>query len=1028
MNTSGLDVTEAARLAALASYDILDTNAEAAYDTLARLAADICEVPIALVSLVDRDRQWFKANVGLPGVAETDRSIAFCAHTVDEREMLEVGDARDDPRFGANPLVTGDPWIRFYCGMPLIDADGHALGTLCVIDSKPRRLSANQKRRLALLSESVMSLIAARRTSLPGTTRRLSVLESAVEESFDPLVIQAVDATGDRHITYVNAAFTKLFEYTPAEMLGTTGEFLYGPQNAFERLAYAAEIRATGAAAATLVLYSRSGIPKIVDLRSRIIRNENGGGGFVLSTVRDRTSSDLSERRLRQLRSAVENATDLIFVMDAEPRPTGGALTFVNEQFCTTLGYREDEAIGMRIDALFGPGTDPAVIADIREAIADQRRFASEFLGYQADGTALRLEISANPVSEGDVVTSWMCIARDVSDRHRMQEQLLVLSTAFEHASDGIVVYAIDPSGRRRTRKIYVNDALVRSSGFSRDELLEQPNGTGPLTDPATLARIVEAHRTGSPIRERLLAYRKDGSTYWLDFEARTVFDARGRVSHWVTIQRDITESVKREDDLARERETLVALLNASETLFAALDREALYPAAIGAVERVLDATAQTRTVASLVGDPFLERAAQGTLAFDRAAGRAAFALPIIAEDAPAVLETHGRFDEATRYVLELVAAMCATAARNVTLYRELDDQRAGVLELSRVKSDLIAMLAHDFNNPLASIKGHLELLRDGELDATESERAYTFVLDATRRLIELARDTLAYSQLESGMNDALRVPVDVAAVVADVVAGAARPVIATSSGAAEVLGDAVLLREVFANLIGNAIKYSPVDAPVTVTCESAGETIDIRVTDRGIGIPESEIAAVFGRFSRASNAQAAGVAGTGFGLYFVRTILERHGGTVDVSSTVGEGSVFRVCLPKSRITAASRRVVLFEGASEGVSFAAEALRIAGHAVRSVSDPDVVAAIETHDPTALLVLDATSAPGACRALARDAGDQRNRVYVVMPDDRDAFAELGESASFVTAPFTTADLTDALARAARDRSAVVESPP
>jgi signal transduction histidine kinase len=149
---------EAQRLSTLHGYGILDTSPERAYDDLTLLASFICEVPISLISLVDKDRQWFKSRVGL-GSAETSRSESFCAHTLSEAKTLIVEDTLLDPRFVTNPLVTGEPGIRFYAGAPLVTGAGHVLGTMCVIDTKPGKLSQKQKEALEALSRQAMALV-----------------------------------------------------------------------------------------------------------------------------------------------------------------------------------------------------------------------------------------------------------------------------------------------------------------------------------------------------------------------------------------------------------------------------------------------------------------------------------------------------------------------------------------------------------------------------------------------------------------------------------------------------------------------------------------------------------------------------------------------------------------------------------------------------------------------------------------------------------------------------------------------------
>ena len=156
MEAAALSENEEERLAELLSYDVLDTEAEQLFDDLTTLASQICETPIALISLIDPDRQWFKSRVGLDA-EETSREIAFCSHAILQEEVFEVPNATLDPRFHDNPLVTGSPDIRFYAGAPLITPSGHAIGTLCAIDRKPRTLTEAQKTSLQTLSKSVVA-------------------------------------------------------------------------------------------------------------------------------------------------------------------------------------------------------------------------------------------------------------------------------------------------------------------------------------------------------------------------------------------------------------------------------------------------------------------------------------------------------------------------------------------------------------------------------------------------------------------------------------------------------------------------------------------------------------------------------------------------------------------------------------------------------------------------------------------------------------------------------------------------------
>jgi GAF domain-containing protein len=157
-----LSPKEKKRLKVLWQYDVLDTVPEEVFDDLTELAARICEAPVALISLVDENRQWFKSKVGLT-TNETSRDVSFCSHAIEQEGLFIIPDATKDQRFAHNPLVTSDPKIRFYAGAPLVTPDGHALGSLCVIDKVPRELRADQQQALRVLARHVMTQLELRR-------------------------------------------------------------------------------------------------------------------------------------------------------------------------------------------------------------------------------------------------------------------------------------------------------------------------------------------------------------------------------------------------------------------------------------------------------------------------------------------------------------------------------------------------------------------------------------------------------------------------------------------------------------------------------------------------------------------------------------------------------------------------------------------------------------------------------------------------------------------------------------------------
>ena len=179
---------EEERIARLLGYEILDTAKDQALDRLTRMAALICEVPIALISLVDRNRQWFKSAYGL-SFAESCRDESICSYTIlDPDRIFIVPDTTKDPRFATNPLVTGEPYIRFYAGVPIVDPDKLALGSFCVIDRMPKQLSEQQLTLLRMISEAAMDLIELHKHRIKLT--RLLHLE---KEVYSKLLLSSAD-------------------------------------------------------------------------------------------------------------------------------------------------------------------------------------------------------------------------------------------------------------------------------------------------------------------------------------------------------------------------------------------------------------------------------------------------------------------------------------------------------------------------------------------------------------------------------------------------------------------------------------------------------------------------------------------------------------------------------------------------------------------------------------------------------------------------------------------------------------------
>lgn len=1076
MSTAPTPSNETQRLAALRRFDILDSASEEAYDALTSLAGKIAGTPISLVSLIDENRQWFKSNVGLPGVSETPRDVAFCAHAIMEPSIFEVHDALTDPRFRENPLVRENPHIRFYAGVPLISEGGHALGTLCVIDQKPRSLNADQREQLQLLARAVTDLIESR-ARLPRAEReRFIALSAAMDNAADmvivgdatvppagwpkivavnketlrelgyaeeeligrdtdllfapdpdPGVIEAISSAiarreayssefvgvrkdgsrltlevrsrpvfdedgnytnrvivirniselkailaqlntlstaieqsnegiamyktsdpflGDMEMLYVNKALEAHTGYSRDELFKGSPTMLFGPATELPDQEQAAKRLCSGQTVTwELLLYRKDRSTYWAEMTTQPVLDAQGNIEQFLTTERDITQRKANESELQTLRALIDEATDFIFTTDATPPAQGGPFfTYANQALLRATGFSEEEVIGRPPAMFWGPKTERSVIKTLVDHITRGEPAGYEFLSYRKDGSQFWVEFNGRPIldKETGLPRHWIAVGRDVSKRRETEQQLRVLQAAISSANDAIVVYEIDLTQRSKPKVLFVNEATIESSGFSREELMNGPTGTGPETDPAELTRFRHELISGRPARTRLRLYRKDGSTYWGEINAQPIKNSRGEVTHLVSIERDVSDTVAREKQLESDNLTLSALMQVSRELFGLVSSELLRAKLLSGIETLTGLKPIEHVGVVALADPFLQRAANSRVpVVDRARDRTAFTVPGTSAAPAAVIEIRAaageKLERATVLALQLFVQNYRTAAQNTALYEEIEDRRAAVIELNQTKSDLIAMLAHDFRGPLTTIMGFAELLRNEKLEKEDAQNFLDTIISATERLTSLAGDTLSMSRLEE---NELTIEIEAVDYVALAQEAASiyrdeREIIIDAPGPIEALADRDRMRQVFDNLIGNAVKYSPAGGDVTVSLREVNNAVVIRVTDTGIGVPQGELDRVFSRFSRASNARASGIGGTGFGLYLTKQIVERHGGSVQVESELNVGSTFIVSVPAAGGAGENPlRVLVGDRAGNVRSFTAHTLRTNGFIVK----------------------------------------------------------------------------------------------
>lgn len=398
---------ELERLAALASFDVLDTSPESAFDDVTALATHLCATPIAMVSLVDADRQWFKSRIGLRDT-ETPREHSFCAHALYGADTLEVCDTTLDSRFATNPLVTGEPHLRFYAGAPLVTADGHTLGTLCVLDVVPRKLDPAQHRCLSLLAAQTVRLLEMRRQSqalsaevaarliTDAALRQQQRMLNAVLDHTDVL-IYAKDLDG--RFVMTNPAVEAATQ-TPGGLIGRTDHELFPTDIADEyrcndnrivrtreRDVFSEDLTHPDG---TLHTYRSTKFPLIDDGGTVI-----GVGGVstdVTELTRARTAHQEAEQRWRTL---VEHSPVAIAVVDANAR-----VAYANPRTVALLGassiadFEDRSILGLFENQAAEVSEEFAAVLCDRKSLHDRR-----WTLRQMCGTRIVVELNATPIA-----------------------------------------------------------------------------------------------------------------------------------------------------------------------------------------------------------------------------------------------------------------------------------------------------------------------------------------------------------------------------------------------------------------------------------------------------------------------------------------------------------------------------------------------------------------------------------------------------------------------------------------------------
>ncbi|MES2718161.1 MAG: PAS domain S-box protein [Pseudomonadota bacterium] len=550
---------EAARLACLLSLQVLDSAPEPLFEQVAALAAQLCAMPMALVSLVDAQRQWFKAKVGLPGVDQTPRDLAFCAHAILGDGLMEVPDAALDPRFADNPLVTGGPRIRFYAGAPIVMPQGERLGTVCVIDQQPRQLGPLQRDALLGLARLVATALAERRQRL-ALRSALDASEASyqaiVEGQSELVSLASLDGT----LRYVNRAYARFFGQTPAQLQGLP---LTDLVEAADRAAVVAHLQRVASASAPVRgvnrMVSADGRERWVDWTNRLLPAQGGSPAVIHSVGRDITEQRQAEQRLElaeaRQRLLYESTPAMLHSIDAQ-----GRLLHVSDSWLQHLGHARAEVIGRPASDFLTP--DAAHAAQDMALPELWRTGRCTEVPHQMrrhDGTVIDVLLSAvlERDAQGLPVRS-LAVLQDVTERNRATASLRETSHMLQLVLDSLPARISYWDVRSHNR--FANKAFL--DWYAQDQAAIVDRHASAVLGTATYNRIlapITAGLAGQPGQLELVVAQPDGSRVTTDM--RFIPDLRdGQVHGLFVFALDISAQRQAERDLA-DRENRLSLL-----------------------------------------------------------------------------------------------------------------------------------------------------------------------------------------------------------------------------------------------------------------------------------------------------------------------------------------------------------------------------------------------------------------------------------------------------------------------------------
>lgn len=883
------------RLAALKNYQIMNSLSEEEYDRLTQLAAIICGVPISLITLLDEHRQWFKSKVGLD-VDETPREIAFCQYTIMDREIFEVQDAAVDIRFKANPLVTSAPDIRFYAGYPLTDPDGFALGTICVIDRVPRKLTDQQRQALTLLGEEVIQLITERRQKA-----ELRNFEKLFTLSNDLVCIAGTDGFFKK----VNPAFQAVLGWDEQTLLA---------RNMFE-LVHPSDLEDTELELERL----KEGKPtvnfvhrlKTIDKGYKTIEwvaTPESETGYLFGIGRDITYEADREKKLRvseaSLRAIFENSHGLICTHDLN----GNFLT-INSAGADILGYTASEVKRMSLFDVIPEKRHPFLKEYLKNIVKNGKESGQMIIKCR-DGST-RILIFNNVLDEKATGKAFIIgNGIDITDRHQLEINLHRTTEMLERTNQVARVggWEFDMV----EQKVFWTSVTKEIHGVDPDFEPNIENGVTFYKEGESRDKIIAAINRGIEEGSRweleLIIVTAQGKEIWVKAIGNSVMEDGVCKRLYGTLQ-DIDGRKKVELEISRSRAILSSFVTYTPAAVAMLDKDMRY---VAVSNRWLDDYGLSGR--DIIGLSYYDLF---TFITDDARARHQRILKGAVERKEEDLYL-GTTKGENQYItwemrpwyetdFEIGGMMLFTQNITHIIHQrdELHTARIIAEDASIAKSEFLANMSHEIRTPLNGIIGFTDLVLKTNLSDTQ-QQYLSIVNQSANSLLGIINDILDFSKIEAG-----KLELDIEKCDLYELSGQATDIIAyqVQKKGLEMLlnmvpelpgyiwADSIRLKQILINLLGNAIKFTEqgeIELKIEIRDQFAEETLmRFSVRDTGIGIKPDKQEKIFDAFSQEDASTTKKYGGTGLGLSISNKLLSLMGSKLQLYSTPGEGSVF---------------------------------------------------------------------------------------------------------------------------------------